>query len=345
MFNSLEVQRSSSTLWISAALHATLLAVLLVLPLMFTDRLTLHQNVTMLAEPIELTEAEPLRLDAAAAVLPPLPSPASIPAPAPPLTIPKDILENRIPEIPKPVAPTLPPEPLFIEKLVESPVEAAPPPPPPPPPPARTVVTGVLGGGAGASAAPRSTRDVRTGGFGDPNGTATAGRGDKAPNIASLGSFGGPAAAAPAGRGSKDVVANAGFGGPPAGNAGAAARGRGGATAEGGFGDARPPASAPAARSQAAAAPKEIPAEITFKPKPAYTDEARVAKVEGEVLLRVQFSADGAIRVLEVQKGLPYGLNDAAVRAAQQIQFKPASRDGMPVDSTAVVHIVFQLAL
>ena len=50
------------------------------------------------------------------------------------------------------------------------------------------------------------------------------------------------------------------------------------------------------------------------------------------------------MRVLELIKGLGHGLDESATRAAQQIRFKPALRDGQPVDSTATVHILFQLA-
>ena len=80
------------------------------------------------------------------------------------------------------------------------------------------------------------------------------------------------------------------------------------------------------------------------KPKPEYTEEARKLKLEGEVLLRVLFTAGGEPRVLEVVRGLGHGLDETAIRAAQQIRFKPALRDGLPVDSTATVHILFQLA-
>jgi TonB family protein len=86
------------------------------------------------------------------------------------------------------------------------------------------------------------------------------------------------------------------------------------------------------------------PAEILSKPVPAYTDEARSKRIEGEVLLEVVLEASGRLRVLKVVRGLGYGLDDSAVRAAEQIRFKPALRDGQPSDSTAVVHIIFQLA-
>ena len=84
--------------------------------------------------------------------------------------------------------------------------------------------------------------------------------------------------------------------------------------------------------------------EIVSKPKPEYTNEARLKKIEGEVLLEMQFSASGEARVLRLVHGLGYGLDENAVAAALGIRFRPATRDGATVDSAAVVHILFQLA-
>jgi TonB family protein len=84
--------------------------------------------------------------------------------------------------------------------------------------------------------------------------------------------------------------------------------------------------------------------EITFKPNPAYTDEARNLKLQGEVLLEVMFGATGSLHVNRVVRGLGHGLDDTAIAAANKMRFKPAMRAGQPVDSTAVVHVVFQLA-
>jgi len=83
------------------------------------------------------------------------------------------------------------------------------------------------------------------------------------------------------------------------------------------------------------------PVEIIFKPKPDYTDQARELRISGEVRLQVLFTADGQVHVISVLQGLGYGLDEKAVRAAEQIKFKPALHTGQPVDSTAVVHIVF----
>jgi len=90
-------------------------------------------------------------------------------------------------------------------------------------------------------------------------------------------------------------------------------------------------------------APKELPVKILSKPKPAYTAEARDLKLEGEVLVEVQFCAAGEIKILRVVKGLGHGLDEAAQQAAVAIRFKPAARDGAPVDTVGRVHIVFQL--
>ena len=84
--------------------------------------------------------------------------------------------------------------------------------------------------------------------------------------------------------------------------------------------------------------------QITYKPNPVYTQEARELKLEGEVLLEVSFSADGTLHVNRVVRGMGHGLDEAAIAAANKIRFKPALRMGQPVDSTAVVHVSFQLA-
>jgi len=84
--------------------------------------------------------------------------------------------------------------------------------------------------------------------------------------------------------------------------------------------------------------------QILFKPNPAYTEEARHLQLEGEVLLEVAFSGSGQCRVIRVVRGLGHGLDESAIRAAQQIRFRPATGNGQPVDSIATIHVVFRLA-
>jgi len=202
----------------------------------------------------------------------------------------------------------------------------------------------------GSSVMPTTNRpasQVQTGGFGDPNGVpARAGNG-RAVNINAFGAWELPSGP---GRGNgwggangvPGVVASAGFGNgvaveiPKKGSADTTVKPAGFAT------------SAPAPEAQ----PKRTatndspttPVEILIKPKPNYTNEGRKLKVEGEVRLEVLFTAGGEVQVLQVLQGLGHGLDEQAVRAAQQIKFKPAQRQGKAIDSRATLHIIFQLA-
>ena len=113
---------------------------------------------------------------------------------------------------------------------------------------------------------------------------------------------------------------------------------------EGSFSDAQ-------SLTQAApeAKPREVGAsyqavEIIAKPNPVYTDEGRRLHIQGEVLVQVVFGASGQLRILGVTQGLGHGLDEAAVRAAEQIQFKAARRNGRLIDSPATLHVLFQLA-
>ncbi len=193
----------------------------------------------------------------------------------------------------------------------------------------------------------RPAAKVQTGGFGDPNGVPARTSQTQAVNIAQAGGFDmpvGPGYGNGTGgaKGVRGVVASAGFGN---GTATADSRVNRGTIRQAGFGDADVPAPPTVQSRLAAPAPARMTAaEILSKPIPVYTAEARANRIEGEVLLEVVFESSGKIRVLRVLHGLGYGLDDAAVRAAEQIRFKPALQDGQPSDSTAVVHIIFQLA-
>lgn len=100
----------------------------------------------------------------------------------------------------------------------------------------------------------------------------------------------------------------------------------------------------PAGTRAPEAPPPTIPVEVLFKPKPEYTEAARREKIEGEVLLQALFTAAGQVTNIRIVQGLGHGLDEMAVKAAQRIQFKPAQRNGAPVDSVASIRIVFKLA-
>jgi TonB family protein len=144
-------------------------------------------------------------------------------------------------------------------------------------------------------------------------------------------------------KGIKGTVASADFGSGVATAGKGDGRGNGKGVATGGFGAEQVVHQGPKI-AQADSGPATTPVEITFKPNPIYTQEARDLKLEGEVLLEVSFSANGTLHVNRVVRGLGHGLDEAAIAAANKIRFKPALRYSQPVDSTAVVHVTFQMA-
>jgi TonB family protein len=75
-----------------------------------------------------------------------------------------------------------------------------------------------------------------------------------------------------------------------------------------------------------------------------YTAEARQLKVQGDVVLRVTFTASGQVIINSVVRGLGHGLDEEARRVASQIRFRPATRNGQAVDLTTNITITFQLA-
>ncbi len=209
------------------------------------------------------------------------------------------------------------------------------------------VKVGNLGSG---SAAPPTVvapvNKVQTGGFGDPNGIPGKGDPNKATNVNRLGSPalpGGPGYGNGTGgdKGIRGPVASTGFGNgianPPPSSP------KRGTLQSTGFADQTVPTEAPKKRA-ATTEGATTPVNILDKPRPEYTAEGRTLKIEGDVVLEMVFLASGSIQVNRVVSGLGHGLDEAATRAAQQIKFKPAKREGQPVDFPARVRIEFRLA-
>lgn len=211
------------------------------------------------------------------------------------------------------------------------------------------VHTGDFGGSSQKPTVNAAVDKVQTGGFGDPNGLPGTGRQGAKLYAASTGSFDLPAGAGQGNgsggaKGIKGTVASADFGSGIATAGKGNGRSNGSGVATGGFGSEQVVHSAGPKIAPSDSGAVSTPVEITFKPNPLYTDEARSMKLQGEVLLEVSFSANGTLHVNRVVRGLGHGLDEAAVAAANKIRFKPALRSGQPIDSTAVVHVTFQLA-
>ncbi len=78
-------------------------------------------------------------------------------------------------------------------------------------------------------------------------------------------------------------------------------------------------------------------------PAPVYPEAARAAGVAGVVVLECVIGADGAVRMVDVLRGLPEGLTEAAVDAVRLWTFTPATVDGEPVAVRFVLTVRFLL--
>jgi TonB family protein len=209
----------------------------------------------------------------------------------------------------------------------------------------------------------QSKPQTTMGGFGDPHAVPPNPNANRPATIAALGSFNAaPGANSGAGAARKGAVQGVDFGagvknGVPGGtshgavaSAGFANGVVGGTGKPGGHGEVANASFGPAVGGPAhvqmaqAAEPAFTPPVVISEPKARYTPEAQQARVQGEVTLKVRFLASGQVEVIGVVNGLGHGLDEEARHVAESIRFKPALRNGQPVDHTTLIHVTFQLA-
>ena len=86
-----------------------------------------------------------------------------------------------------------------------------------------------------------------------------------------------------------------------------------------------------------------LPPRILREVKAGYTEDARRANIEGEVVLEIVVRRDGSVSDVKLLNGLPRGLNERAIAAVRQWRFAPATRLGQAVDVIVEVAVEFKL--
>lgn len=325
--------RQPARIVVSAAVHIVVLglalAIMARMPVVELQTETPRQSITLVAPVVQappprqtvvpppelVAQAEPVQ------VQPPR-------IPRPPVQLPK-VVEKKSVEVARLRPPVVSPKTFPAIPVLKQPVQP------------KKVVTNTF---ASTNPAPltntKPTREVQTGAFGDPNGVPSKSQETNHLQMARLGSFDGGMSGRETSRSrGGGTVASSGFGDGLAVAGGGGSRGK---VAVAGFGEVT--AVSPASRPLREAQPAMTPVQIEYKPRPVYTEEARRLGVQGEVILEILFQASGKLQTQRVVSGLGHGLDEAAKRAAGQIRFLPAKRDGHPYDSVALVHIVFELA-
>jgi outer membrane biosynthesis protein TonB len=336
-----------SALGTSLVVQIALAAFLVIVPLLFPQQMiprAMFMVTDMAGPPLDIPAPPPPKPPVAKVKVQPPPPPVEQPAPKP--NVAKFFAPRIEPPKPKPrqVVADLPKvndtfQPLKLEIANSQPAR-----------PREPVKTGMMTGGSSAppTIENKPLEKVQTGGFGDPNGLPGPGDPNKHANIAQFGSpalppgpgYGNGTGGA---NGARGTVASTGFGNgvaiPPTGGGR-----RTGSVQSTGFANQNDLV-IEAPKKKADDAPSVEPVVILAKPRPAYSAEALKLNLEGEVLLDVIFPASGGdVHVNRVVKGLGHGLDEAAIRAAEQIKYKPALSNGHAVDFPAVIHIVFQTA-
>jgi TonB family protein len=82
---------------------------------------------------------------------------------------------------------------------------------------------------------------------------------------------------------------------------------------------------------------------VISKREPGYTEEARIAKLSGGVLLSMVVDKDGFARNIRVVRPLGMGLDEKAIEAVSQWKFQPGQKDGQPVNVRATIEVNFKL--
>ena len=83
--------------------------------------------------------------------------------------------------------------------------------------------------------------------------------------------------------------------------------------------------------------------EVLFAPEPQFSDEARKAKVSGNVLVYLQVDTNGMPTHVRVLRGIGMGLDQKAIEAVQAYKFKPAMENGKPVTVEMNVEVNFNI--
>jgi TonB family protein len=328
-----EPERSTGAFIVSAVVNGSIMAAVFILGMMVKHVIVEHHyEQTLLIAPT--TPPPPPKIKVAPAPkLPPPPEPPKIKLEAPKIEVPK----------PKPE-----PKPIQMEAKLEAPIVKAAKPAIVLAPQPKAALTAAmpaqspevkpstapvhLGETFGVTPNPNATRPATIAAIGNPYG------GQQGPAVAPHGVVGstgiGDGLKSGSNAGVAGKVASAGIPGASGTNTSY------GKVASAGIPATQTVAVVPKVTVQ----PASTNIELISKPPVRYTAEARQLKVQGDVILRVTFLANGQVSVQSVLRGLGHGLDEEAQRVAQQIRFRPATRDGHAVDTTTNITITFQLA-
>jgi TonB family protein len=100
---------------------------------------------------------------------------------------------------------------------------------------------------------------------------------------------------------------------------------------------------APAYRPEPRQTSPMLGPRLIHKVEPEYTEEARNARLQGTVWLKVEITPEGKATNIKVLHALGMGLDEKAVECVTKWRFKPGMKDGQPVTVEAQTEVNFRL--
>lgn len=85
------------------------------------------------------------------------------------------------------------------------------------------------------------------------------------------------------------------------------------------------------------------PPRVIEKVEPLYTDEARLMKLNGTVVLSTVIDEKGRAVDIDLVRGAGFGLDEQAIECVRQWRFAPGTRDGRPVNVRAEIEVNFRV--
>ncbi len=82
---------------------------------------------------------------------------------------------------------------------------------------------------------------------------------------------------------------------------------------------------------------------VIYQPDTEYSEEARKARWQGVVVLKIVVGPDGRTHEVQVMRSLGLGLDEKAMEAVKQWRFEPAKKDGQNVAVLVSVEVAFHL--
>ncbi|HUG80519.1 MAG TPA: TonB family protein [Bryobacterales bacterium] len=90
-------------------------------------------------------------------------------------------------------------------------------------------------------------------------------------------------------------------------------------------------------------APGVIPARLSEMTDPDYTEEARIARHEGIVVMEAVITAQGRVAELRLVRSIGLGLDEKAAEAVRRWTFIPACKDNQPVPFRVSLEVNFRM--